>query len=111
MKRKDILIDPAQIQIAIEAAIQDLVEEGLVFDTGRKQWSNRTGRYEIVWAHTGLGETRHSDVMVTPRWVDQVMRVGLLLQLPSRLVAQPQHVLSRSPVSFGRNTHPCKGAC
>jgi hypothetical protein len=59
MTRKDMPIDPAQIQIAIEAAIQDLVEEGLVFDTGRKRWSKRTGRYEIVWAHTGLGETSH----------------------------------------------------
>jgi hypothetical protein len=60
MTRKD-AIDPAQtaIEIEIKAAIQDLVEEGLVFDTGRKRWSERTGRYEIVWALSGLGETRH----------------------------------------------------
>jgi hypothetical protein len=58
MTRKD-AIDRAQIEIEIKAAIQDLVEEGLVFDTGRKRWSGKTSRYEIVWALTGLGETRH----------------------------------------------------
>jgi hypothetical protein len=56
MTRKD-AIDHAQIEI--EAAIQDLVVEGLVFDTGRKRWSGETSRYEIVWALTRLGETQH----------------------------------------------------
>jgi hypothetical protein len=72
--RKDMPIDLAQtaIEIEIKAAIQDLVEGGLVFDTGRKRWSERTGCYEIVRALSGLGETRHRDVMVTLRWVNQV---------------------------------------
>ena len=35
---------------AIEQAIQDLAREGLIVDTGRRRWSARTGRYEIVWA-------------------------------------------------------------
>jgi hypothetical protein len=35
---------------AIEQAIQDLAREGLIVDTGRRRWSDRTGRYEIVWA-------------------------------------------------------------
>jgi hypothetical protein len=35
---------------AIEQAIQDLAREGLIVDTGRRSWSARTGRYEIVWA-------------------------------------------------------------
>jgi hypothetical protein len=35
---------------AIEQAIQDLAREGLIADTGRRRWSARTGRYEIVWA-------------------------------------------------------------
>jgi hypothetical protein len=30
-------------------AIQDLAEEGLIVDSGRKKWSERTGRYEIMW--------------------------------------------------------------
>jgi hypothetical protein len=30
-------------------AIQELVEEGLVVDSGRKKWSERTGKYEMVW--------------------------------------------------------------
>jgi hypothetical protein len=38
----------------IEAAIHRLVEMGLVADTGRRKWSDKTGRYEIVWASTKL---------------------------------------------------------
>jgi chromosome segregation and condensation protein ScpB len=34
---------------AIEQAIQDLARRGLIVDTGRRRWSERTGRYEIVW--------------------------------------------------------------
>jgi hypothetical protein len=34
---------------AIEQAIQGLARKGLIFDTGRRRWSERTGRYEIVW--------------------------------------------------------------
>jgi hypothetical protein len=30
-------------------AVQDLAEEGLIVDSGRKKWSERTGRYEIMW--------------------------------------------------------------
>jgi hypothetical protein len=30
-------------------AVQDLAEQGLIVDSGRKQWSNRTGQYEILW--------------------------------------------------------------
>jgi hypothetical protein len=33
----------------IQQAIQDLVRRGLVVDSGRRRWSERTGRYEIVW--------------------------------------------------------------
>jgi hypothetical protein len=51
-------VGPDQIDIEIGLAIQRLVEKGLVFDTGRKRWSERSGRYETVWARTGLGETR-----------------------------------------------------
>ena len=35
---------------AIEEAIQDLARQGLIVDTGHRRWSERTGRYEIVWA-------------------------------------------------------------
>jgi hypothetical protein len=52
-------VGPDQIDIEIKLAIQRLVEKGLVFDTGRKRWSERTGRYETVWASTGVGKTRH----------------------------------------------------
>jgi hypothetical protein len=34
---------------AIEQAIQDLARDGLIVDSGRRRWSERTGRYEIVW--------------------------------------------------------------
>jgi hypothetical protein len=35
---------------AIEEAIRDLARRGLIVDTGHRRWSERTGRYEIVWA-------------------------------------------------------------
>ena len=34
---------------AIEETIRDLARQGLIVDTGRRRWSERTGRYEIVW--------------------------------------------------------------
>ena len=30
-------------------AVQDLAEQGLIVDSGRKKWSTRNGRYEILW--------------------------------------------------------------
>jgi hypothetical protein len=33
----------------IRRAVQDLAEQGLIVDSGRKKWSKRTGQYEIVW--------------------------------------------------------------
>jgi hypothetical protein len=54
MARKDWRADPAEIQRSIEEAIQDL---GLLIDSGRKKWSQRTGRYEIVWASKLFGKT------------------------------------------------------
>jgi hypothetical protein len=56
MARKDWPTDPAEIQLAIEAAIQDFVGKGLVADSGQKRWSERTGRYEIVWEYTAAGK-------------------------------------------------------
>ena len=35
---------------AIEQALQKLVREGLIVDTGRRRWSKRTRSYQIVWA-------------------------------------------------------------
>jgi hypothetical protein len=49
MRRKDWPTDPAEIQRLIEEAIQDLARKGLVVDSGQRRWSQRTGRYEIVW--------------------------------------------------------------
>jgi hypothetical protein len=56
MARKDRPADPAEIQIAIEAAIQDFVGKGLVADSGQRRWSERTGRDEIVWEYTAAGK-------------------------------------------------------
>jgi hypothetical protein len=33
----------------IEEAIKQLAREGLIVDSGERRWSERTGRYEIVW--------------------------------------------------------------
>jgi hypothetical protein len=58
MTQIDMLARPDRIDIEIKLAIQRFVENGLVVDTGRKRWSERTGRYEAVWASTEAG--RHS---------------------------------------------------
>jgi hypothetical protein len=42
---------------AVEEAIQDLVRKGLVVDSGHRRWSQRTGRYEIVWESKVFGKT------------------------------------------------------
>jgi hypothetical protein len=39
-------------------AIQTLVEDGLVVDSGRKKWSERTGQYEIVWVLSPSGRNK-----------------------------------------------------
>jgi hypothetical protein len=55
MARKDRPADPAEIQLAIESAIQDFARKGLVADSGQRRWSERTRRYEIVWEYTAAG--------------------------------------------------------
>ncbi len=55
MARKERPTDLAEIQLAIEEAIQDLVRKGLVVDSGQR----RTGRYAIVWEPTGFGKAFH----------------------------------------------------
>jgi hypothetical protein len=59
MTRKKRPTDPAEIQLVIEEAIQDLVRKSLVVDSGQGRWSQRTGRYEIVWESTGFGKAFH----------------------------------------------------
>ena len=34
---------------AIEQALQDMAREGLIVDSGRREWNELTGRYDIVW--------------------------------------------------------------
>jgi hypothetical protein len=34
---------------AIEEAIEEAARMGLIVDSGERRWSERTGRYEIVW--------------------------------------------------------------
>jgi hypothetical protein len=34
---------------AIEQAIEEAARMGLIVDSGERRWSQRTGRYEIVW--------------------------------------------------------------
>jgi len=44
---------------AIEEAIQSLAREGLIVDSGQRRWSERSGRYEIVWIAVPCAERRH----------------------------------------------------
>jgi hypothetical protein len=46
---------------AIEQAIQDLARDGLIVDSGRRRWSARTGRYEIVWVASGICPLRSAE--------------------------------------------------
>jgi len=57
MARKDWPTDPAEIQRSIEEAIQHFVKKGWLVDSGQRRWSQRTGRYEIVWESTVFGKT------------------------------------------------------
>jgi hypothetical protein len=34
----------------IEEAILSLAAEGLLYDTGKRRWSERTKSYQVVWA-------------------------------------------------------------
>jgi hypothetical protein len=43
------LIDEQILFDEIEEAISSLAEKGLIVDSGRRRYSQRTGRYEIVW--------------------------------------------------------------
>jgi hypothetical protein len=70
MARKERSTDPAEIQLAIEEAIQDIARKGLVVDSGQGRWSQRTGRYEIVWESTGFGKRstkRHAQKSIGDR--------------------------------------------
>jgi hypothetical protein len=39
-----------EIYGAVDEAILRLAREGLIVDTGRRRWSERTRSYQIVWA-------------------------------------------------------------
>jgi hypothetical protein len=50
-KRKSVPMRPGReaINEAIDEAIQTLVKKGLLVDSGQRKWSERTGRFEVVW--------------------------------------------------------------
>jgi hypothetical protein len=43
-------LDEDEYYEVIEQAIQELVAEGRVYDTGERRWSERTQSYQVVWA-------------------------------------------------------------
>lgn len=52
--RKDLtlpptLLDEEATREAIDEALQEAARKGLIVDSGERRWSERTGRYEIVW--------------------------------------------------------------
>jgi hypothetical protein len=59
MAQKHKPADRAQRHIEIGAAIQALVRKGLLVDSGKRRWSKRDRRYEIVWVVAGSCETLH----------------------------------------------------
>jgi hypothetical protein len=50
MRRNDQSKNEKRIRTAIEEAIQDFVRRGLLVDSGRRRWSERTKQYQIVWS-------------------------------------------------------------
>jgi hypothetical protein len=34
----------------LQEAIRTLAAQGLIYDTGRRKWSERTQSYDVVWA-------------------------------------------------------------
>ena len=59
MQKKSKRPEPIPTLKEVNAAIQDLVEMGLVVDSGQKRWSERTGRFEIVWTCADDIQTLH----------------------------------------------------
>jgi len=47
-----LLADDQHFDEAINEVIQEAVRRGYLVDTGKRRWSERTGRYEIVWKRT-----------------------------------------------------------
>jgi hypothetical protein len=43
------LLDKEARQKALDEAFQEAARKGLIVDSGERRWSERTGRYEIVW--------------------------------------------------------------
>jgi hypothetical protein len=39
----------------VKEACESLARKGLIADSGRRRFSERTGRWEIVWVATGPG--------------------------------------------------------
>jgi hypothetical protein len=33
----------------VEEAIESLAAQGLIYDTGKREWSERTQSYQVVW--------------------------------------------------------------
>jgi hypothetical protein len=58
MPREDRPTD-AELQRLLEEATQHFVRKGWLIDSGQRRWSERTGRYEIVWESTVFGKTFH----------------------------------------------------
>jgi hypothetical protein len=59
MMQKKVERSESSLTSEVRAAIQDLVEMGLVVDSGRRRWSERTGCFEIVWVCADHVKTLH----------------------------------------------------
>jgi hypothetical protein len=47
--RQKWLSDTEDFYERVREATEDLARDGLIVDSGRRRWSERTQRYEIVW--------------------------------------------------------------
>jgi hypothetical protein len=56
---------PAEIR-ALDEVFQKLARDGVIVDSGRKKWSHRTGRYEIIWESRIFGKPEDRKVDERP---------------------------------------------
>jgi hypothetical protein len=52
----------SEIYDAIKEVCQDAARKGLIVDSGRRRWSERTRRYEIVWTSLIYDPNKRQDL-------------------------------------------------
>ena len=46
---KESLFPSDEMVEALDQVFEEAVRKGMIVDSGKRKWSERTGRYEIIW--------------------------------------------------------------